>query len=65
VGLAPFPLTVGPIAAYHGGTFLRSRPRAPTAARRGYSHANLDNLTAMIYLCLGGVALTLPASRSF
>jgi transposase len=28
--------------------------------RRGYGHANLDNLTAMIYLCLGGITLTLP-----
>jgi transposase len=28
--------------------------------RRGYGHANLDNLTAMIYLCLGGITITLP-----
>jgi transposase len=29
--------------------------------RRGYGHANLDNLTAMIYLYLGGITITLPA----
>jgi transposase len=41
--------------------------------RRGYGHANLDNLTAMIYLCLGAspslcrpivVAPSISASRS-
>ena len=31
--------------------------------RRGYGHANLDNLTAMIYLCLGGITITLPSTR--
>ena len=31
--------------------------------RRGYGHANLDNLTAMIYLCLGGITITLPTER--
>ena len=29
--------------------------------RRGYGHANLDNLIAMIYLCLGGITITLPS----
>jgi transposase len=27
--------------------------------RRGYGHRNLDSLTAMIHLCLGGIAVTL------
>jgi transposase len=31
---------------------------------RGYGHANLDNLTAMIYLCLGGITITLPTASS-
>ena len=30
--------------------------------RRGYGHANIDNLTAMIYLCLGGITITLPSA---
>lgn len=31
--------------------------------RRGYGFRNLDSLTAMIYLCLGGVTITLPTER--
>jgi transposase len=31
--------------------------------RRGYGHAKLDNLIAMIYLCLGGITITLPTAR--
>lgn len=30
---------------------------------RGYGYRNLDSLTAMIYLCLGGVTITLPTER--
>lgn len=31
--------------------------------RRGYGHRNLDHLTAMIYLCLGGITITPPTER--
>jgi transposase len=31
--------------------------------RRGYGFHNLDTLTAMIYLCLGGITVTLPTDR--
>jgi transposase len=31
--------------------------------RRGYGFRNLDALTAMIYLCLGGITITLPTER--
>jgi transposase len=30
--------------------------------RRGFGHANLDNLTAMIYLYLDGITIALPAA---
>ena len=32
--------------------------------RRGYGHASHDTLAAMIYLCLGGIHVPLPARRS-
>jgi transposase len=31
--------------------------------RRGYGHPNPDSLAAMIYLCLGGITITLPTQR--
>lgn len=31
--------------------------------RRGYGHPDPDNLAAMIYLCLGGITITLPTQR--
>jgi len=31
--------------------------------RRGYGHPDPDSLTAMIYLCLGGITITLPTQR--
>lgn len=31
--------------------------------RRGYGHPNPESLAAMIYLCLGGIAITLPTQR--
>lgn len=31
--------------------------------RRGYGHPNPHSLTAMIYLCLGGITITLPTER--
>lgn len=31
--------------------------------KRGYGFRNLDSLTAMIYLCLGGITITLPTER--
>jgi len=29
--------------------------------RRGFGIRDVDSLTAMIYLCLGGITITLPA----
>ena len=31
--------------------------------RRGYGHPNPDSLASMIYLCLGGITITLPTQR--
>ena len=31
--------------------------------RRGYGHRSPDSLAAMIYLCLGGITITLPTQR--
>jgi transposase len=31
--------------------------------RRGYGHPDPDSLAAMIYLCLGGITITLPTQR--
>jgi transposase len=31
--------------------------------RRGYGFRNLDSLTAMIYLCIGGITIDLPTQR--
>jgi transposase len=31
--------------------------------RRGYGHRNPDSLASMIYLCLGGITITLPTQR--
>jgi transposase len=31
--------------------------------RRGFGIRDVDSLTAMIYLCLGGVTITLPTER--
>jgi transposase len=31
--------------------------------RRGYGHPNAESLTAMIYLCLGGITITPPTQR--
>ncbi|WP_406046296.1 transposase [Micromonospora sp. NBC_00898] len=31
--------------------------------RRGYGLTNLDSLTAMIHLCLGGITIDLPTDR--
>jgi transposase len=31
--------------------------------RRGYGYRNIDSLLSMIYLCLGGIEITLPTSK--
>lgn len=31
--------------------------------RRGYGHPTAESLTAMIYLCLAGIEITLPTQR--
>lgn len=31
--------------------------------RRGYGFPDPDSLTSMIYLCLGGITITLPTER--
>ena len=31
--------------------------------RRGYGHPSADSLAAMIYLCIGGITITLPTQR--
>jgi hypothetical protein len=31
--------------------------------RRGYGIRNIDSLLSMIYLCLGGITITLPTEK--